>query len=110
MAKKKKNIIPIISGSGVVIIILIWLAMPVIAGMFKIGDPDGPKIYPREIHQSLFKMGHTAAGHGNPSPSFYKEWLYERPWFYGMERKVITQSNAEEAWKNTKEWINDATE
>lgn len=110
MAKKKKNLIPLLSGSTIAIIIFIWLAMPVIAGMFKIGEPAGPKIYPREMHKSLYKMGNNAAGNDELDFSFYKEWIYERPWFYGMKRTTIPQSKAEETWDSTKKWLHEATE
>jgi len=107
MAKKKKNKIPLITGSIVVIIILIWLALPVIAGMCKLGEPDGPKIYPAELHNSLYGLGHSAAGKGKPQASFFKSWLYERPWFYGMETRPIPQAQAEEMMKGTKSWFED---
>jgi hypothetical protein len=107
MAKKKKSMIPLISGSAVAVLIFIWLALPIIAGAFKIGESDGPKIYPKKLHIAFYGIGHSAAGHGETEDSYFKALIYERPWFYGMKRKLIPQAKAEDVIDGTKEWIED---
>ena len=94
MAKKKKKNSNIIVGSTVVGLIMLWLALPVIAGLFKIGEPDGPKIYPAGMHIALFGLGHRAAGRGEARSSI-TGWLYTRPCFYGMDPKPVPQDKAE---------------
>ena len=99
MAKKKKKS-DVMVGSTVVGLIMLWLALPVIAGLFNIGAPDGPRIYPAGMHSSLFGLGYRAAGRGEPHSSM-TSWLYTRPWFYGMDPKPIPQDKAEAV----KEWL-----
>ena len=94
MAKKKKKDANIMIGSTVVGLIMLWLILPVIAGLFNIGEPDGPKIYPANMHSALYGLGHRAAGRGEPHSSM-TGWFYTRPWFYGMDPKPVPQDKAE---------------
>jgi hypothetical protein len=93
MAKKKKNS-DILIGSIIVSLLMVWLALPVIAGLFKVGEPGGPKIYPEKLHITLYGLGYRAAGHGEPHSSI-SAWIYTRPWFYFMKPKPIPQEKAE---------------
>jgi len=92
MAKKKN--LDVVIGSTVVGLLMLWLALPVIAGLCKIGEPEGPKIYPQGMHVALYGLGHRAAGRGEPHASV-TSWIYARPWFYFMDPKPIPQEKAE---------------
>ena len=94
MAKKKKRNSNVMTGSIVVGLIMLWLIMPVIAGLFYIGEPDGPKIYPADMHTALYGLGYRAAGRGEPHASI-TAWIYTRPWFYGMNSTPVPQEKTE---------------
>jgi len=91
-------------GTAIAILVVIWLLMPVLAGMFKLGEPEGPKIYPAKMHAALYRMGYGAAGHGTAHSSL-TSFMYERPWFYGMNAKPIPQAKAEELLDSTKKFF-----
>jgi len=92
--KKKKKNLDVSIGSSLVGLLMLWLALPVIAGFFKIGEPEGPKIYPKSLHINLYGLGHRAAGYGEPQASI-TAWLYARPWFYFVKPKPIPQEKVE---------------
>ena len=97
MAKKKKKSNHIALFGTIFAVVGIWLTLPVIAGMFQIGEPAGPKIYPAPLHHSLYNLGATAAGHGKAHQSL-TSFFYERPWFYGMKKRTIIEVETEAAW------------
>ena len=108
MAKKSKNIkIRVISLA--IIIILIWAVLPIIAGACKLGEPDGPKIYPIEMHKTFYGVGYSAFGHGTPRKSF-KSYFYTRPWFYFMKTTPIPKAEAENMINSVKQWVHNIDE
>ena len=98
--RKRKSNSDAMIGSTIVGLIMLWLSLPVIAGLFKIGEPNGPKIYPVRLHTALYGLGYRAAGHGEPHSSI-NSWFYVRPWFYGMRPKAVPQEEAEAV----RDWI-----
>ena len=72
--------------STVCILAVVYLAGPVIAALFRYPDRRGPRIYPRDCHSVLFSMTYQLL-HGE-KPRIPAD--RGRPWFYGMERPVIS--------------------
>jgi hypothetical protein len=58
---------------------------PLIAGYFSIGDRDGPRIYPKAYHSSLYKIGYSFMHDDKPR----QEFGLDRPWFYGLSRRKL---------------------
>jgi hypothetical protein len=59
---KQKNKCPkkypnAIIASIIITIIVLYLLAPLVAGYCQFGDKNGPKIYPREIHSLLYRIG-----------------------------------------------------
>ena len=72
--------------AAAIILTAVYLAAPVFAGAFEIGDRWGPRIYPIALHEPLYKIGWALATHkeeGKPHMPYWAkaEW---RPLFYGM--------------------------
>ena len=67
----------------VVIILILYLAGPLIAGLFGIGDREGPRIYPIEYHAQLYKITYSMSHTDKPRIPFDSG---ERPLFYGLPR------------------------
>ena len=63
--------------------VIVYLLFPIVAGLCAIGDRDGPKIYPKAYHATLYMVSYEAVRNEEPRESY----LYERPWFYGFPRK-----------------------
>lgn len=65
------------------IILIIYLAMPIVAGVYEIGNRSGPILYPSDVHAELYLIGWEAAGNeGKPREPFGHP---PRPWFYGLD-------------------------
>ena len=64
------------------LIVILYLVFPAIAGVFAIGDREGPKIYPLFYHQHLYMISYESVWQEKPrqNPDF------DRPWFYGFPR------------------------
>lgn len=62
---------------------ILYLIFPVVAGVFAIGDRDGPKIYPEYYHAQMYMISYEAVRDEKPRQNF----LFERPLFYGFPRK-----------------------
>lgn len=60
-----------------------YLLFPFVAGLFAIGDRDGPKIYPSSYHTILYMVSYEMVRDEKPRQSPF----LERPWFYGFPRK-----------------------
>jgi hypothetical protein len=68
------------------VLAIMYVAAPVVAGAFGIGDRWGPQIYPTSFHEPLYRIGwNMTTWHedGKPRIDFRQqpEW---RPWFYGL--------------------------
>ena len=62
---------------------LLYLLFPSVAGLFAIGDRDGPKIYPSSYHTILYMVSYEIVRDEKPRQNPF----LERPWFYGFPRK-----------------------
>jgi hypothetical protein len=65
------------------VLLLVYAALPLVAGYYMVGDRRGPKIYPESYHRELFIIGweeghHVAQKPREPAGGF----PYDRPWFY----------------------------
>jgi hypothetical protein len=65
------------------LIVVLYLLFPTVAGLFALGDRDGPKIYPSSYHTILYLISYEMVRNEKPRQSL----LFERPWFYGFPRK-----------------------
>lgn len=61
---------------------LLYLVFPFIAGLLAIGDRDGPKIYPETYHAILYRIGYGLVREDKPRRNIE----LDRPWFYGFPR------------------------
>ena len=69
-----------------VLAVLLYLAGPLLAGMFAIGDRDGPIIYPEEYHTVMYIAAYEAVR--NEKPRITSEVRgFERPLFYGFPQR-----------------------
>lgn len=66
------------------ILVVIYLAGPVIAALLRYPDRRGPRIYPEIYHGAVFHLVYVMCYGQKPRYSR----MYERAWFYGMERPV----------------------
>ena len=62
---------------------VLYLLFPFVAGLFAIGDRDGPRIYPSSYHTVLYMVSYEMVRDEKPRQSPF----FERPWFYGFPRK-----------------------
>lgn len=69
-----------------VLMLTTYLAAPIAAGIFEIGDKWGPRLYSTKVHSDLYYLGWSMTSHRDNKPRIgvlYKPEL--RPWFYGMK-------------------------
>ena len=78
----KTKTIPIILG---VVLIVVYLSGPIIAGVLQIGNRLGPRIYSPGMHEFLYIIAHESV-HGIKPRVPIDSVLYNRPWFYGQGR------------------------
>ena len=64
----------------VILVTLLYLVFPFIAGLLAIGDRDGPKIYSRSYHAFLYITSYESVRNEKPRRNIESE----RPWFYGL--------------------------
>ena len=67
----------------VLLSVILYLLFPIVAGLCALGDRDGPKIYPKTYHTTLYMISYETLRNEKPREDF----LSERPWFYGFPRK-----------------------
>ena len=67
------------------LVAVLYVVFPFIAGLFAIGDRDGPKIYPRSYHANLYIISYEMVRDEKPRSSIE----LDRPWFYGLPRRRI---------------------
>jgi hypothetical protein len=65
--------------------LILYLAGPLIAGLFGVGERDGPRIYPREYHTALYMTTYEMMRNEKPRLSI-EAGETERPLFYGLPR------------------------
>jgi len=64
-------------------VLVLYMVFPFIAGLFAIGDRDGPKIYPRSYHAIVYMTTYEMVRSEKPR----RDIELERPWFYGLPRR-----------------------
>lgn len=64
-------------------VVILYIIFPFLAGVFAIGDRDGPKIYPEYYHAQMYMISYEAVWDEKPRQNY----LFERPLFYGFPRK-----------------------
>ena len=93
--KKKRITISAIIAVG------LYAIAPIFAGIWKIGDKQGPVIYLEAYHAPLYIIAHEIRYNIKPRESMV--WsLYNRPYFYGFSRRPKVQVKREEIIKR---WI-----
>ena len=65
-----------------ILILVLYLVFPFIAGLLAIGDRDGPKIYPQTYHGILYTISYKMVRDDKPRRNIE----FDRPWFYGFPR------------------------
>ena len=81
MKIKKKMVVALI-------LLAAYIAAPIFAGVFEIGDRMGPRLYPVGLHENLYSLGWKLSSHQESKPRvapWFKSEL--RPWFYGMHSR-----------------------
>jgi hypothetical protein len=68
-----------------VVLLVVYLSGPIIAGVLQSGDRLGPKIYSQGLHEFLYIIAHESV-HGIKPRVPIDSVLYNRPWFYGQSR------------------------
>ena len=82
-SEMKKKLIII----GIVALVVLYVAGPIIAGATRSDNREGPVIYPEEFHTSLYIIAHESAFQEKPRQR-RDYWMYRRPFFYGMSRRL----------------------
>lgn len=70
---------------SIVSALILYLAGPLIAGLFGIGDREGPRIYAKEYHSQLYMISYEMVRNEKPRVSIETSAL-QRPIFYGFPR------------------------
>ena len=78
-----------------VVLLVIYLSGPIIAGALQSGDRLGPRIYPSGLHEFLYIIADESVDGIKPRVPI-DSVLYDRPWFYGQSRipKSVEQRQA----------------
>lgn len=69
--------------AGISLVLGLYIAMPIIAGVAAIGDRRGPRIYPEAMHAALYLIGWEMGNHEAMKPRLPID-PPARPWFYGL--------------------------
>ena len=78
----KTKTIPIIVA---VVLLVVYLSGPIIAGALQSGDRLGPRIYSPGLHEFLYMIAHESVYGIKPRVPI-DSVLYNRPWFYEQSR------------------------
>jgi len=65
------------------LVAVLYVIFPFLAGLFAIGDRDGPRIYSRSYHTVLYRIGYQIVRDEKPRQNIE----LDRPWFYGLPRR-----------------------
>ena len=68
-----------------ILVAVVYVIFPFLAGLFAVGDRDGPKIYPPSYHTVLYIISYEIMRDEKPRQNVE----LERPWFYGLPRRRI---------------------
>ena len=69
---------------SIAIVLILYLAGPLIAGLLGIGERDGPRIYPSDYHSALYIIAYEEVRGEKPRLNIDQD--LERPLFYGFPR------------------------
>ena len=64
-------------------IAVVYLAGPVLAAAFEVGDRRGPRIYLQPLHELVYLLTWEVTSHGESKPRVARN-APPRPWFYGL--------------------------
>lgn len=67
----------------VLVLVVLYLISPFLAGVLAFGDRDGPKFYLEGHHSLLYTIGYESVRDDKPRLNP----CYERPLFYGLSRE-----------------------
>jgi|UniRef100_UPI0037850B5D hypothetical protein len=71
-------------------LLIAYVSAPYLAGIYQIGEREGPVIYPEGYHSFVFQMGHESFHHEKSRQSL-DVWMYKRPFFYGLPRRLKSE-------------------
>lgn len=80
--------------AGVAGLAVLYIAGPILAGATRKGDREGPVLYPEGFHTALYIIGHEAVFQEKPRQRL-DSWMFKRPWFYGMPRRLKSHTERE---------------
>ena len=84
---KWQNTIPIL-----LVLMCCYVAGPCVGGSYRNGDRRGPVIYPASFHETLYIIAHESSYQGEKPRIPLDSWMYRRPIFYGMSRRLKSES------------------
>ena len=88
MAKLSAKWTAVATGAAMLVL---YVLGPVIAGALGWGLRTGPVIYPETFHESLYIPAHELVRDEKPRLGM-DEWMYRRPFFYGLPRRLKSPS------------------
>ena len=68
---------------AMMVLFVVYIVMPVLAGYHRIGNLDGPKICPVGWHRGLYEIGWEANPENVGTPRT-ERFPSPRPWFYDL--------------------------
>jgi hypothetical protein len=74
----------------------VYLLLPFVAGILYWGDRSGPVIYPIAYHEVPYRLGYILPGRPKPRIRALDEILTRRPFFYGMQRRLVSRAEYQE--------------
>ena len=86
---KKLRIIVVLAA-----LLIVYAAGPFLAGAFCVGDRLGPVFYPESAHAVIYIIACEAIHDEKPRQPI-DSWMYQRPLFYGMSRRLKSQQARE---------------
>jgi hypothetical protein len=81
---------------------IFYIFGPIIAGLRGVGEREGPIIYPEEFHTGFYILGYEGMFHEKPRAN-PDSWMYKRPLFYGLPRRLKSSDERENYIKHAKE-------
>jgi hypothetical protein len=93
---KKRRFIIILA-----VLLCCYITGPYLAGSFRIGDRLGPIIYQERFHETLYILGHEASHNEKPRPPL-DTWMYRRPIFYGLSRRLRSEQERQDYIEETR--------
>ena len=67
-----------------IVVAITYVVLPVLAGVYEIGDRRGPRIYPESFHSQLYLIGWEMTDHSEGKPRLRAHDTTTRPWFYRL--------------------------